>query len=54
MYYLVELKASRGYCVEVFHKQIIHLHPISYCRILAMVYNFQRYLVFGLYPSSKY
>jgi hypothetical protein len=26
----------------------------SYYRILTMVYNFQKYSVFGLYPSSWY
>jgi hypothetical protein len=26
----------------------------SYYRILTMVYNFQKYWVFGLYPSSWY
>jgi hypothetical protein len=30
------------------------IYRISYYRILTMVYNFQRYWVFGLYPSSWY
>jgi hypothetical protein len=34
--------------------EVYSRHTSSYYRILTMVYNFQKYWVFGLYPSSWY
>jgi hypothetical protein len=43
-----------SYTVSYPRSQYKTLYHCSYYRILTMVYNFQKYWVFGLYPSSWY